>query len=113
MPFFYKSRSDTNGVFDVAKKKSTRRRQPALDKSFEPPRYDDIDEVALEYRDTVEQRVALTATEVDLKTRVREAMRAHKLTKYAIPDTEYEVEVVVTEEKIRVAKKKEPKPDKV
>ena len=71
----------------------------------------ELDELGLEYAAIRDERMALTKKEVDLKGRVHQAMRDHKITTYKYG--EIEIEIVPGEEdvKVHVKKPKEQRPE--
>lgn len=71
----------------------------------EPPRIEELDKLAMEYRAKRDERMALSEEESKLQTRLLELMHKHQLAKYPIPDTDLQVVVEPTDEKAKVKKR--------
>lgn len=72
----------------------------------EPPRIQELDDLALEYRKKRDERQRLLQEEIELKGKLLEKMHEHELTVYPIQDTDVEVALEHGKENVKVRKRK-------
>lgn len=90
----------------LATKPPKEKRRPRTAQLFPEPAFDDIRDAALAYFDVREQRQALTPKEVEKKEKLLVLMKKHKLRTYHDTEARILVEVVVTDETVKVHRDK-------
>lgn len=75
----------------------------------EPPSFKDLNELGQQYQETKLGRMQLLEEEVELKAKLQQLMHTHKLDYYAIPDTDLEIVLEMSEETVKVKRRKAPK----